>query len=135
MKTKSIISSILILCFLSLHSCGDSFLKKQLKLSVTMINRTTPMMLDEITRLDNAEYIPEKTLKYNYTIVTLSKEDIFDSTAFEESIRENLIDGVRKNFQLKTFKKYEVIFIYSYKDKNGELIKDFTITKKDYNEE
>jgi hypothetical protein len=128
MKTKlfyPVIPVILVFCF---YACNP--VDKQLQLSVDLINKTAPVMVDEITRLDGAEYLSNKTLKYNYTFVSLTKEDLdMDIAAKFKTI---VLNNVQTNPQMEVLRKNDVIFIFNYKDKENQPLLEITITPEDY---
>ncbi|MCK9417143.1 hypothetical protein M0Q97_10855, partial [Candidatus Dojkabacteria bacterium] len=97
-----------------------------------IVNSMCPMMVDEITRLDYTSVPSYFTVEYNYTLVSILKEslniDIFKTT--QENI---LIEGVRKNTDLKPLRDNNVTFKYTYYDKLHKLMFTCTITPEKYN--
>ena len=95
------------------------------------LNATCPMMVDEFTRLDNANALPENAFQYNYTLVDLIKSEV-DLEAVKNYIRPGLITIVRSDPKLKIYRDNKTTMIYSYRDKNGEFVAKFAVTPELY---
>jgi len=96
------------------------------------INKRCPMVIDADTRLDNtmATDNPVK-LVYNYTIVTAEKKAVeAQLSAAKEAMKANVENSVNTNPEMKFYQDNQIPLTYSYKDKNGEFLFDFTITPK-----
>ena len=100
------------------------------------MNKRCPMVIDANTRLDNtmATDNPVK-LVYNYTIVTAEKKAVeAQLSSAKEEMKANVENIVNSSPEMKFSQKNQIPLTYSYKDKNGEFLFDFTITPKKPNE-
>ena len=90
------------------------------------VNTMCPMTVDEHTRLDNTEAKPGKVLQYNYTLTQLSKAELPET--FEATMTDQILAQVKHNPQMGVLRDAKVTFVYSYKDVNGDLVKEFKVT-------
>ena len=95
------------------------------------INKSCPFMVDQDTRLDNTMGGPGKSITYNYTLVNYLEEDI-NSDELRKFITPQLINNIKINDDMKTFRENEVSLKYNYKDKVGKPILSVTISPSDY---
>lgn len=96
-----------------LFSCNsNSDLDKILSFSVEEVNKSCPMFVDEITRLDYAEIDKDGFFHYVYTFPSLSKSDI-DIPSFYKEQSDILNNGYES---LTTFKENDVTVRYTYFD-------------------
>ena len=65
-----------------------------IKSTVKELNKTAPEMVNEITRFDNALAMPNKTLQYNYTLITINKDDL-ENDYIKTYLEPNIINGIR----------------------------------------
>jgi hypothetical protein len=94
------------------------------------MNKRCPMVIDADTRLDNTTVTDNPVkLVYNYTVVTAEKKAVEPQLAtVKEAMRTRTENSVNSSPELKFYRDNEVPLTYSYKDKNGEFLFDFTIT-------
>ena len=109
-----------------------SFDKAMMK-AASELNEVCPMMVDADTRLDNAVALPPNSFQYNYTLVNLLKSDI-DTEDFRAYMLPQLINNVKTNPDMSSFRKNMVTMIYVYKDELGEHVPKFTISPEEYGE-
>jgi len=95
------------------------------------LNKSCPVMVDQVTRLDNAIAMPGKVFQYNYTLISISKDSI-DAKAFEDAMLPNLTNNIKSNPDLKDFRDNKVTMAYAYKDKNQVHIVTIRITPEMY---
>ncbi len=100
--------------------------------SVERMNKNYPMMIDEYTRIDEVTIPSDKTIQYNYTLVSLTKEE-FNKGEIQEQIEPFIINGVKSDPQMKELRDKGITFIYFYQDKNGEFAYQFRVTPEMYN--
>jgi hypothetical protein len=102
-----------------LFSCNsNSDLDKILSFSVEEVNKSCPMFVDEITRLDYAEIDKDGFFHYVYTFPSLSKSDI-DIPSFYKEQSDILNNGYES---LTTFKENDVTVRYTYFDMHDNQI-------------
>jgi hypothetical protein len=104
---------------------------RQLREGAVEVNRICPKMIDNETRLDSASVPKEKTFSYYYTLVNRAKKDI-DIASARQILTPNLIQNIRTNEQLRFMRENQVVFIYSYADKNGSKVLDIQVSPYDY---
>ena len=104
---------------------------KQMMQMASELNKTCPVMVDAETRLDNAVALPEKTFQYNYTLVNMVKDSI-DIVSIEEYLKPVILNTIKTNPDLKSFRDNNVIMSYNYKDKNSMHILKLTFTPDQY---
>lgn len=95
------------------------------------INKSCPFMVDQDTRLDNTMGGPGKSITYNYTLVNYLEADI-NSDELRKYITPQLINNIKTNDDMKTFRENKVSLKYNYKDKLGKPILSVTISPSDY---
>ena len=100
---------------------------KQLVEMANELNKNCPIMIDQYTRLDNANAFPNKTFQYNYTLVETEKAD-FNLDTVRKYVEPNIINNVKSNPDMKDLRDNNVTLNYSYRDKNGEFIWKLEIT-------
>ncbi|WP_026474535.1 hypothetical protein [Alkaliflexus imshenetskii] len=91
------------------------------------LNRICPFMVDDETRLDNATVLPGKVFQYGYTLVNFERDSI-DVDVFVSHMQPVILNNVKTNPELKTFREQNVTIIYQYNDKNGEHIAKITVS-------
>lgn len=99
--------------------------------TVKELNKTTPEMVNEITRFDNALAMPNKTLQYNYTLITINKDDL-EKDYFKNYMEPSIINGIRTSPDMKPLRDLGTTFVYHYRDKNGQFVHRFSITPEMY---
>jgi hypothetical protein len=91
------------------------------------ISKQCPIMVDNVTRLDNVIAMPNNVFQYNYTIVATVKDSIKVDEA--KSIMEpRIINNVKTEPSLKYMRDHKTTINYNYKDKVGVFL--FTISVK-----
>ncbi len=88
------------------------------------------MVIDADTQLDNTT-VTENPIKltYNYTVVTVEKKDIeAQLPTVKETMKTQIENTVNTNPEMKFYAENKIPLTYSYKDKNGVFLFDFTVT-------
>jgi uncharacterized membrane protein YgaE (UPF0421/DUF939 family) len=104
---------------------------KQMMRMASELNKTCPIMVDAETQLDNAVALPEKTFQYNYTLINMDKDSI-DIVRLEEYLKPVILNTIKTNPDLKSFRDNNVTMSYNYKDKNSNHILKLTFTPEQY---
>jgi hypothetical protein len=104
---------------------------EQLMAIASELNKSCPIMVDSETRLDNSIGGPDKSFTYNYTLINYSKEEI-DIDYFLSTLRPSILNNVKTNPDLATFRDKKIEMKYSYKDKNGVFITKIIIKPEEY---
>ncbi len=121
-----------IFTFLLLLAGGSAFsqtttitdFEKGMAEMAASMNQQMPMMINDVTRLDNIATQPGKKLIYNYTILNPHKEPR-NYLAYKDMVEPELIEIARNNPQMQTFRDNNVVLFYNYKDENGVV--QFTV--------
>jgi len=94
------------------------------------INKQGKQMVDEVTRLEGVEALPNKTLLYNYSLITQTSSEI-PPDALNRIIRPNIVKVYSTNPGMKLFRDNGVTLTYRYRDKAGQLIGDISVGPSD----
>ncbi len=95
------------------------------------INTNCPLMIDNITRLDNAMYIPKKTFQYTYTLVNMPDSNI-NTNELKANLEPNVTNFVKTNPDLKMMRDHDMTLKYYYQDINKTHLFTITVTPDDY---
>jgi dihydroneopterin aldolase len=133
-KSKSLFFGILVAFAVTGCSKDAKVYNEVVKASEEM-NKKCPMVIDADTRLDNTAATDNPiTLTYNYTAVTVEKKDVDPEVT---NIKAAMIKSTQNNIDtspaMKFYRDNHVNLKYSYKDKNGKFLFDYTITPKETN--
>jgi hypothetical protein len=82
------------------------------------INKTCPIMVDQVTRLDNSIALPDKVFQYNYTVINVVKDSI-NLDELQKFIEPRIINDVKTNPGMKFIRDRLVTVNYSYRDMTG----------------
>jgi hypothetical protein len=95
------------------------------------LNKTCPVMVDSITRFDNATALPDKVFQYNYSILSVSKGSI-DAEGLKAYLSPRILNDVKTNPGMKFVRDNKVTVNYSYKDINGIFLFLIAVKPEDY---
>ncbi len=95
------------------------------------LNKTCPIMVDSLTRLDNTIALPNKVFQYNYSLISGSKQYI-DTEGLKSFLTPRIINEVKTNPGMKFVRDNNATVNYSYKDLNGEFLFLITVRPEDY---
>ncbi len=102
---------------------ADSELKKE----ALKLNKDCPKLIDKETRLDSANTF-DSTFEYHFSLINFSKGDAnLDVDGVKKMIRASAQENFDTNPEMKSFRDKNVSLKYSYKDKTGKDLFDFTI--------
>ena len=95
-------------------------------------SKNCPIMLDSVTRLDNAISLPNKTFQFNLTFVNGYKDSI-DIENIKEILKPKIINFVKSNPDLKMFRERSIKLVYYYSDKEGNFMFKILAGPNEYN--
>lgn len=95
--------------------------------AAAQINKTCPIKVDDYSRLDSVLALPNNSLKYNYTLFDLTKAEVKLDTV-KKYMEPMILDKVRTEPKLKIYRDHKTTIIYSYNDKNGVFVYQFSVT-------
>lgn len=111
--------------------CGNngSSIYSEVKSASDEINKRCPMAIDQHTRLDNTKATDNPVgLVYNYTIVSAEKKEIEGQIdTIKQSVKEQTQKNIDNTTDLKLYSDNHIPLTYSYRDKKGVFLFDFTI--------
>ena len=103
---------------------------KSLKIYAEQINKSCPVKVDEYTQLNFIDALPNRILKYDYTLA-VDKSQV-DPNLFNEQIESQLINNIQNNPQMEMLRNNKTTFIHVYKDLKGNGIAEIEITPEEY---
>ena len=122
------------MAILGFTACGNNN-QKELEKQAAALNATTPIMLDQMTRLDKVEALSGMTLKFSVTMVGIDKEmfDVINTDGnIANMVKQQMVASVKANPGFAEIKKLGATFIYDFKDEAGHPLFDVTIAPADY---
>jgi len=108
----------------------ESFDKQMMK-AASEINKMCPIMVDKETRLDNAIALPNNVFQYNYTLINIEKDNI-NISELKEYLKPNILNTIKTNPDLKSFREHKTTMSYNYKDKNNVFLFKLSFTPEQY---
>ncbi len=139
MKLKHFFSIVLFASII-FYSCGNKSNNNDTKNNdnqsyledvAKQAGKLCPMDVDTETRWDSVTAPGGNKLKYYYTI-TVDIPAEFDVNIFNVNMKNMLVNTVKSNALMNVLKNKNVIFVYQYNDKSGNLISEISITPEDY---
>jgi hypothetical protein len=106
---------------------------KELVEATSEINKNLPIMVDSETRLDSLMALPDNAIQYFYTLVNYSKDEI-NIEDFKNELSPMVLNNIKTNSDLKSFKDNKITMIYSYRDKNNNELFKLKYEYDDYKE-
>lgn len=101
-----------------------------LKAMSTDINKSCPIQVDSILKLENTIAHPSATFRYNYTLkFDTVKYDIHE---FEKSLTKTTLNTVRTSPDAKMFRDMYATLEYNYSDTEGNYLFRIVIAPEDY---
>jgi len=94
------------------------------------INKTCPIQVDSILRLENTVAHPIATFRYNYTLKF--NTTAYDIHEFEKSIRKTTLNTFKTSPDAKMFRDMYATVEYNYSDTLGNYLFRIAIEPKDY---
>jgi hypothetical protein len=98
---------------------------KVVRLTADELNERLPMTVDDFTRWERCEALPNVTLQYCYTIL---KADHPDRDSLVEAVTPQLTDLYRTSDDMKTLRDINATLLYKYSDEAGREIATITIS-------
>jgi hypothetical protein len=95
------------------------------------LNRHAPIMVDSVTRFDNAIALSGYRVDYNYTFLRAEKADV-DTVYLVKTAKETLLNGLKTDPKLAPFRKEGITISAIYHDKRGNYICTATVTPDDF---
>jgi hypothetical protein len=99
---------------------------KTLMLSASEINKTCPIMIDAITRLDNTIALPGNVFQYNYTLISLVKDSV-NIEDMKKILTPKIANFVKSSPEMKSMRDNKTTIKYYYRDKVGVYLFDISV--------
>lgn len=99
--------------------------------TVNDINEHCPIQIDQTTRLDKCEALPNNTFRFDFTFLFIDATKI-DAVEFGTQMRDILLYNIQCNPQMKLLIENHATFIYYCVDENKNSLDTITITPQDY---
>ncbi len=109
---------------------SETNITETLKAAAEAINKQTPMMIDDDTRLDAAQDGPGLRFTYLYTLVNYSLSEI-NVEEFRNNLAPNIRKAVCENPELAVFYRNDVTVVYVYRDKNSMDVMEIEVPPTD----
>ncbi len=94
------------------------------------VNKTCPIQVDSILKLENTIAHPIATFRYNYSLkFDTVKYDIHE---FEKALKKTTLNTVRTSTDAKMFRDMLATLEYNYSDTSGNYLFRIVITPEDY---
>lgn len=134
-KRNFIVTAIMVAIVILAANAPQLFQKftfnRQMTQFASEMNKQCPMMIDQITRLDNVMSLPGKIFQYNYTLVGVDKSQV-DLKILEEQVFPAILNNTKTNPDMEFVRRNKVTFHYYYKDDKGVFITKYVITPEMY---
>jgi len=124
----TIIALALMQYFFSQSPSVDEMMVK----AASEFNKTCPMMVDQITRMDNAVALPGRVFQYNFTMINMDVASI-EIEELKKNLEPVIINTVKTNPELKLFRDKEITMVYYYRDSNGNYMFKISVGPNQYN--
>lgn len=112
-------------------SAGPVSLDRQLELILFEVKKKEGTMIDESTRLDHVEILPDHKLAYTYTVIDVAQADLAPD-ALEKHVRPTLIEYFKSSPDMRRLRGRNITFVYRYTDKNGEPLGELSLAPGDW---
>jgi hypothetical protein len=130
-KLLFILSIVSFSLFLVQCTSREKALNRKLEDMASNLNESTPVMLDQYTRFEEASVTPENMFRYRYTVLNTSNPDSLVENGLQ-SLNENIGREFSSNPALRIFRENNVTIEYVYNNEKGETIRSVRIAPEDY---
>ncbi len=96
---------------------------KVVQMAAQELNKRLPMKVDDFTRWDRAEALPNTTLRYCYTVSDVEA----DADSIAKTMTPMLIENYRSSDEMKILRDIRATLVYKYSDEAGREILEITI--------
>jgi len=103
----------------------------EIKTAAIEVNKQTPILIDEFSRLDSASTKGKTNFIYHYSLIGIEKSEVNIDT-INKYIRPNIIDNVKNSPELKFYRDHNITMDYKYYDKNGAFVMTISVTPELY---
>lgn len=135
MKLLSKTLSLLAIALLALTFTQCKNNQQKLEQAVKEFNKSCPMEMGGIIRLDKAEALPDNTMKMYATLFDNDGTYSTETTAemIRKSVGAQMVRGMATSPEMKDLKDMSATLILSMKTDKGYQIQDIVVTAEEYN--
>jgi len=87
--------------------------------------------VDEDTRMDSVNILPDSTFQYNYTLVNQDKNKL-DIHGLTNYIGPRLQQTMRTSSNMAVQRAHKLRMVFHYRDRNGEVVMEIVLEPEDY---
>lgn len=120
----------IIVIFIVLSFFSPS-INEQIEEKAKEINNSCPMVVNQHTVLKSVAALPNKTIRYNYTLVNMKKNEVKIDTV-KKYIFPCILENVKTNPVMSFLRENKVTLKHYYSDKNGKFVTEYDITPEMY---
>lgn len=131
MKKISFISFFLVILLTLFSSCSTGTVDKLQKIA-DETNKTLPKVIDEYTFMESCQLKPDTTLIYSYEVKSTLIFSPKELSLYEQQIKNQLIDNIKKDPAYNFFKENNVNFEHVYLNSNGISLANIKLNPDDY---
>jgi len=102
----------------------------QLQALAVQLNKQSNKMVDEVTRLDGVEALPNLTLVYKYSLISKTPTEI-TSEMLDRTVRPNLVKMYNTFPDMKQFRDNGITITYQYRDSSGAKLGEISVGPND----
>ncbi len=106
-------------------------MQEEIDKTVNDINEHCPIQIDQTTRLDRCESLPNNTFRFDFTFLFIDATKI-DAVEFRTQMRDILLYNIQSNNRMALLKENRATFMYYCVDENKNSLGILTITPQDY---
>ena len=126
----TLIALLISLVFKNCTVNSNNNIDKKLSDASAAINKTCPMYVDSLTRLDSTEALPNKTFQYNYTVKIDTSG--MPMSEIKENVRKQILNTLKTDVSFKEVKDNDAVITYNYNNELGNFLFKFEFSPKDY---
>ncbi|MEM9722229.1 MAG: hypothetical protein AAGA10_23385 [Bacteroidota bacterium] len=115
------------LSFYGVQQLFKNDLETELKITAEKLNESTPIQVDEYTRLDSTSAIGKTNFIYHYTLFNQEKSEV-NLDSVDKYFRPILIENIKNSPDLKIYRDNNITMAYRYFDKNGVFITEISVS-------
>ncbi len=95
------------------------------------INKNCPIMVDSITRFDNAMALSNNKFQFNFTILNVEKST-FDTVELQKKIRPIALNSLKTDPKYKIYREKNMTLLFNYHDKSGSYLCKILVLPDEY---
>lgn len=130
---KCLLIAIISFMIAGFNSCGNNVNEKErqdfFKSQVELLNETCPIEFGDFMTMEKAIAMPNYTIKI---CSTLDLDPELCANIDKDLAKQGAISGLKMDPGFDLIKKYELSYLYEYRNADGQFLYDLLITPEDY---